>query len=228
MSEDYSEEKREEMAEKVKHLLNRTKENGATEEEMLSAIDLATKIMEKYALEMSDVSETAYAAKFVEHVLDIKYANKWRWELVNTVAFNTGVLALHFKNSDSAIYYGRQITVEAAAALAEYLVKNIERLSSEFAKETGTGLTGKRRFARGCSMRVRSRIHESSNLTSDPRLPVLYKTAIEEATEAYPKPIGKKRRVDKEDNTVEFYMGWIKGEKIKLRKEQEQLEREDA
>lgn len=224
--EEISDEERERRLKILQSLLNKTAENGCTEEEMMVAAEKFVELSAKWAIEEHELGENLLHRKtFVRRWLDIKYGNKWRWELANTVAWNAGVLALHYKGGNERVmFYGREHVTEAAAGLAEYLISTIEKLSSEFARETGLGTTGKRRFARGCAAMVRSRVYQSSNLSTDPRLPAIYKQQRDEAIENFDEKMGKKKQGrDADERSVEFMMGAMKGETIALRQKTKEI-----
>lgn len=205
-------------------LFAKTRENGATEEEALSAAQHASELMAKWQIEDLDLSEVTERRTNVRRHLNLKYGNKWRWEIANSIAWNTGVYALHRNTAKGEVFfYGREHMVEAAALLAEFVIEQVERL----AKESGLDLTGKRRYARGCATRVRQRIYMAYNLATDPRLPVVTKQQVEVAKEDYSAETAftpkTKRSRSVDENSLEYAKGFLDGDRVKLRSKEEQL-----
>lgn len=218
MADDY--ETRQKRIKTLQGLFSKTKENGCSEEEAASAADMAASLMSKWAIDDSDLGIFQEKVTFVRRELNVKYANKWRYDTANTIAHNTGVVAIHFpsdKDKDERIiFYGREQLAEAAALVAEFIISTVEQLSAEYGKESGTGMTGKRRFARGCSMRLRDKIRNAYNVAADPRFPVIMGTMREEALLDFG-PTRKKKSSNKENMTPEFLAGWNRGESVPIR-----------
>ena len=202
-------------------LLSKTKENGATEEEMMSAMDMAARKMQEWGIEDHELGLTTDRKSYVKRLLNLKYGNKWRWELANTLAWNVGVLALHQNVGKGIIhYYGREQPVEAGAMIAEYIIGQVEDLSKKMYPKD---LTERRRFARGCATRVQQRINRSYNLTSDPRLPAIMKEAREDAKQAYNPNLKNRRSQNREESSFAYLDGFLKGDTISLKKETGQI-----
>ena len=171
--------KREEMRRKIQALLNT---EGRSEEEAASYVAQAMRLMEQYDLEMEDVQgQREERRTYVTKKLNVKYANAWRVHLCSVIASNTGVYLTFSSRADTIWYHGQEHSVEGAAIVAEYMVGTVERLSKQHSTIARTGTKGRRDFAEGCASRLRARIRESSNLGSDPRLPVLHASMIKEA-----------------------------------------------
>ena len=214
-----------------KHILDslaaKNKANGATEDEMFSATTKMSELMQLWAMEDYDPEQKEAKYTVVRRMLKVKYANKWRWDVANSIAWNVGILALHFKanafRKEFIQYNGREVTVEAAATLAEWVIAQIEELSSKYAREVGGGTTEKRRFARGCALRVRVRIKEATDLTADVRLPMVLEAQRDEIAKLVNYNGKQKRKRSVDEKSIDFYLGWTKGDIIQIRKREAQI-----
>lgn len=174
---------REDVARKVSAMLRKAADESVGEAEALAFTTGAMALMAKYDLEELDLefsNETVAKASYGTVRLDISYANGWRVHLANAIAHNTGLFCTYHGRSKTIEFSGKKYALEPSKELAEYLIRVVERLSTDYARATVSGTRGRRQFADGCAQRLRARIHESYNLTHDPRLPVLHKEAIAE------------------------------------------------
>lgn len=150
------------IAAKIKALFSKTVENGASEEEALSAVTLARKLMEKYQLNMSEVevkaegfenrsiSATTYFKNFI--------AKRLAWHigrLTNTKCVLFG--------GDTVKFYGFRSDVEFADWVYKHLENYILKAALKFGREekkAGAPKLNRRVFINGAIDRIAERIRE--------------------------------------------------------------------
>jgi hypothetical protein len=209
----------------ISALFRKANDPSCTEEEAATFMEAALNLQAKYELsdlDLEGVQEEKIT--YIQATLNVKYANGWRVNLCNAIAHNTGVLCTYVGRADKIFFTGREHTTLAAQIIAEGMVNVVETMSTAHAKRTGSGTKGRRQFADGCSLRLRIRIRDSINLSTDPRLPVLHMKAIEDAKgwlEArYERPIKSSKGnlgSHRSDRTQDYLAGYEAGEKINLR-----------
>lgn len=226
--------KREERIRKIQALLSKTVENGCTEEEAASAQSAVQNLMEKWAIEDGDLG-LGEKFRLYEQVVNVSHPDSsWRGSLLNAVALNTGVYCVRFNanfrhasNKGSlgtgyghVTFAGQEHAVKGAALVAEYLVKTVESLSSQYARVSGSGQTGRRQFAKACAFRVCRRVRESFNLSGDPKLPLIISNNLDLAKTAMAEKHGgitTRKSSNKMSGTIHELRGMMAGDGVDLR-----------
>lgn len=88
----------------VHKLLAVTTENGATENEAITAALKVQRILAKYDMKMSDVVEVDEKEPIVEHAFDAGHKS-WKYSLAKVIADNF-CCRVYTKNKSSVIFYG--------------------------------------------------------------------------------------------------------------------------
>ena len=57
--------------------------------------------------------------------------------------------------------------------VAEYLVKVVEDLGTQYSRSIGGNQTARRQFQKACGLRTATRVRQSFNLSGDPALPLV-------------------------------------------------------
>jgi len=125
--------------EKVKLLLNLSRDKGATEAEALSALEKAQQLLFKYNLEMADVEKfelpSQEAEKMVEEWVSLDAGNfnnqpkEWKIRLASAVARNNFCEIL--VATCSVIFLGKKLDIEVCKELYAFIVSQAEALATE-------------------------------------------------------------------------------------------------
>lgn len=111
---------------KVKALLSKTTENGATEAEMLSALDKASAMMDAYDITDEDVQQTK-EEKVIMHAdpPDLKDPHKIKWRLVYAVGEFCGVQIYRSRYETGLKAIGQPSDVQLAMWLLDTLADHV-------------------------------------------------------------------------------------------------------
>lgn len=111
------------IADKIQHLLNKTVENGATEEEAKSALLMAQKLMAKYNVEL----EQTHSTKELQCSLEITKVkpNPRNNQLGNIIAESFAVRGILWGGKAWA-FFGREANAKAAAEAMKFIHKTLE------------------------------------------------------------------------------------------------------
>ena len=128
---------KESIIEKIKNLLNKTIENGATEAEALNALSLARKLMLKYKISQSDVDSKNIEKNIVNVKLNYNIHVKWIFILIDIITKNFGIILYVNKASRKSypILFGEEQDVEAVKNIFEYAYKFAEESSNKYSTE---------------------------------------------------------------------------------------------
>lgn len=150
---------------KVRKLLALGTNDGATDGERANAMRMAHKLLAKYNLDMSDVSDAekeqvdergSHAARF--------YGRPWAQMVCISVAklMFCRYLLQPGRRADDTIHHfiGRRTNAISAALLAEYVVKSIRKESGKRAREMFQGNAWRRTFATGAAVAVHARVKD--------------------------------------------------------------------
>jgi Protein of unknown function (DUF2786) len=128
--------KRDSIIEKIKALLAKTTENGATEAEMLAALDKASAMMDAYDITDDEVRE-AKEEKAILHAdpPNLKDSHKIKWRLSDAVAEFCGVEIFRSRHQTGLKCIGMPSDVQFAMwlldSLADFLLRNCTRTLSD-------------------------------------------------------------------------------------------------
>lgn len=124
---------------KIKNILNKTTENGATEEEAQSAMLMAQKMMAKHNLSMSDIDIGSSTNKEVIDVsfMEFKKMPWWAKHLLTIVAnnFRCSPYILMRGKASMPSFIGLKEDVEIAKEIYIFAVNSIKYYSDEFIKK---------------------------------------------------------------------------------------------
>ena len=165
---------------KVRNLLNKTTERGASEAEAEVAIKMVHKLLEQHNLSMMDAVETQEDLRLdVMHlttgkVRGVAYGKAWVVELAPAVAKACYCKTLFVKHGEKVIFIGSKNDVHAAHDLFQYLVTQASALLSAARRDAGLLIAGRaytatenaryneysRSFLTGLARRLARRIYE--------------------------------------------------------------------
>lgn len=144
---------------KVKKLLMMTTENGASEEEMATAMRLAAGLMMRHNITQAELGVTPEQAKRGDKI-SAKF-EKWQVVLANAAGHLYACRVIFYDNGKGGLLFaGRPENIDAAQATMFYLLTQVETL---YKKNLTAGLTQKARgeyrktFKFACALRVEQR-----------------------------------------------------------------------
>jgi len=144
---------------KVKKLLMMTTENGASEEEMATAMRLAAGLMMRHNITQAELGVTPEQAKRGDRI-SAKF-EKWQVVLSNAAGHLYGCRVVFYDNGKGGLLFaGRPENIDAAQATMFYLLTQVETL---YKKNLTSGLTQRARgeyrktFKFACAARVEAR-----------------------------------------------------------------------
>lgn len=156
-------------------LMQKTTDQGCTEEEAAAAASAAQRLIDQYELNEYEVHSgrtvSGLGYPVYTKALGFKYASGWRGQLSYSLSENMAILA--YRRGDVSYYSGRESTVEAAAEIAERLVSFVHQQSKLYRSSIGGETKDRRSYAQGMAIRLCQRIRQSSDLSTDPRLPAI-------------------------------------------------------
>lgn len=117
---------------KVKNLLNKTVESGATQDEAISALTLARKLMIKYKLSQKDINSNKI--EIVTCKLNCNTSISWVKLLVDIICKNFGVkyYVSGYKKNYYPILFGEKQDVEFTSNIINYAYEIANKLSTKY------------------------------------------------------------------------------------------------
>lgn len=120
---------RDRVIEWVRSLLNKTTDQDCTEEEATSAAERVSYLMLKYGLTDEDINPKTASSDVEQRVITMQNFQRWHVGLVQAIGASLFCRTLEF--SGGAVLVGRPENVEAARELAMWILRVVERLSTE-------------------------------------------------------------------------------------------------
>ena len=130
----------EQILEVIRALLTKTVERGCTQEEASAAAAKAQELLQKYKLEMSEIStnDTEVKPNMRKSHLDVKgkgHDGSWKAMLLHRVAKYNFCRAIELSGLDKSLLFGTATDVEVVKMLFNWIVEQLERFATEFRKE---------------------------------------------------------------------------------------------
>jgi hypothetical protein len=122
---------REQVIGRIKKLLSRTVERGATEEEAATCVSLASELLLEYGLsqrELEDRTTTMREASINCSPRKSRGNRMWYMNIAKQLASNCGCTALLVSGSFKLLFIGEEVDVEVLIALYTYIIEQIEYL----------------------------------------------------------------------------------------------------
>ena len=150
------------MAAKIKALLSKTVENGATEEEAMSAVMMAQRLMDKYQITMTEteVKEEGFEKNAI-HITGC-YQRWFCHGIVNAIAALTNTKAL-YHGRKTVCFYGYGQDVAFATWVYKSLRDLITKASVDYAnanEQLGSNYMVRKAFIFGAAARISSRMYK--------------------------------------------------------------------
>ncbi|MFW6047157.1 MAG: DUF2786 domain-containing protein [Candidatus Woesearchaeota archaeon] len=134
-----SNELREKFLSKIKNLLKKTVENGATKAEAEASILLAQKLMAKYKIEESELDDVKEKTDIIEEFIfeEFKKRRGWIYILGDIIAENFSCYSLQIMGhrSSNLMFVGHRSDIEIAKAVFLYAYDVLRQSSLEYARK---------------------------------------------------------------------------------------------
>lgn len=122
--------KTEKIIEKIKKVLELSK-NNPSEEEAKSAALKAQKLMAEYHISMSEIEAVDDIDNIVEKTITIGTGNKWKYILAGIIAKNFRCKHFYYGNS-SVVFYGHEVDAEIAAETFKFLFETGNKAATNY------------------------------------------------------------------------------------------------
>jgi hypothetical protein len=212
---------------RIRALLNKTVENGCTEEEAFAAAAKAGELMDRYGIESSEMEIREEVCTVGVHGAERSKAHESRWVAV-AIARYCDCRVWHVTGTGQIRFFGLPADVEVATYLMRVVQGAMDRGYREFRKSPGyLGLSGDRNtFMDAMANRVSARLlemhkarHTETMVTTTGTSLVLVKTAV--VTEQWEKTgmrlrKGGTQRVKMSDSHAARSAGMAAGDRVHL------------
>ena len=206
---------------KIKNLLNKTVENGCTEQEALSALALARKLMLKYKIEEKDL-ENKSEADIIQVRLD-KYnvSIPWLYTLIEVFTVNFGIMKYIQKHGkiENFVLFGLKNDVECVVELIKCAYEIAEEKAEKYAREYrelfGTAKGIKYAWFNGFVSGINAK-YEEQNKQEEYALMIQVDENVQNEFDNFTENFEKKERIIKENKTNIEAMnaGYMEGKKF--------------
>jgi hypothetical protein len=131
---------RESMMDKIKGLLSKTVENGATQEEAMAAMAVAQRMMDKYNIALAEVFATDGVVDFETQVVHESKSADGHWRCAIGIVENAFAVKTFYRRDKCGrcttkvafVVYGDRANVENAEWATKFLARLVKRLWVEF------------------------------------------------------------------------------------------------
>lgn len=134
---------KEKIIKKIQHILNKTTEKGATEEEAQSAMLMAQKLMAKYGLEMTDIEITTTDKETKKEIVEGEATDSiklawWHKSLAKIIADNFRCRHFYYKSYGGyyqVVFFGFKEDVEIAKMVYKFASIQIEYHARQYRRK---------------------------------------------------------------------------------------------
>ncbi len=217
---------RQAIIEKIKALMAKANDRGATEAESLAFMNKALEMLSKNNLEEKDLQAHEIEINIDETAYKVNADLSWFGRLANAVSrmyFCRSVSRSKYElGKKSATHYycfvGKEHNRLMAVSMFDYLMKTMHRL----ARNASDNVKDQYEFKKGCATRLGLRIHAINEANIKPSvesggLPALYNKELALVDEFMSDMnLGKRNKVGLKANTNAFYLGVNAGNNISL------------
>ncbi len=146
------------IVEKIKKLLTKAGDSGASEAEAETCARKARELMDEYGVSADSLVEKKEGPS--GEVFRPKYFDPWRRDIASQCAKFYGCMAVITSDKKGCTLVGRPSSRVVAKSMIEYLDATVLRLAREYRKSVGGGRGEQLNFERGCGTRIAARLHQ--------------------------------------------------------------------
>jgi hypothetical protein len=148
----------EKMIDKIRKLLSKSRDAGASETEAAACAEKARELMEQHGLSEDAVAERVKVP--VRLRFEARYMDPWRKNLGTAVGLSHGCVLVWYPRAKEFCFVGSETAAEVSREMYKHFERVVTTLASAHRSATGGARKNQLQFERGCALRVSHRLVE--------------------------------------------------------------------